>query len=292
MSEESRTLRFTGKSRSKFGEGQIRWDFIKDVAARLAAGCGIDLLDLTEAVHMKPYIVALCLAACARLKTSQFRVAWPRDPEVRDYLARMELAQALDVGDALTSESRGTSVPARLIRDRPEPGFAYSLVALLERQFDGDLPPGEVPGISGNIDEVITNALTHAESTIGCVVLAQAYPYKGRIDAVILDLGITIRGHLSRKYNAFSEDGEAILEAVKDGVTGTVDVNRFGDPNSGAGLFCLKEYVEQRGGELAILSGNALVTFGARECLQLLGGQRFAGTLINIKFRTCSKSPN
>jgi hypothetical protein len=74
--------------------------------------------------------------------------------------------------------------------------------------------------------------------------------------------------------------------AVQEGVTGTIDLNRFDEPNSGVGLSETKDFIERVGGEMAILSGAAVVSFGDNPCTQHLYGPRFPGTLVNLKFCT------
>jgi len=147
------------------------------------------------------------------------------------------------------------------------------------------------PRLAGHIDEVIINALTHAESKIGCIVAGQAFPRTGKVEITCVDLGQTIKTHLRRnpKYAEVTEHGAAIVRATELGVTGTVGVNRWGDPNSGCGLAELREFCEDGGGEMAILSGDALVAFGPRRSPQVRPFRGlFAGCLVNIRFNAAA----
>ena len=160
-------------------------------------------------------------------------------------------------------------------------------MAVWENQANG-FPPGLIQELATHLDEVILNSLTHAESPVGCVVCGQAFPQREIVEVAVIDLGQTIRGHLSNlaRYATYNDE-RAILAAVQEGVTGTVGLNRFDEPNSGVGLFELVNYCERGGGELAILSGRSFVTFGYGEqplTHRFRGG--FPGTLVNVRFMT------
>ena len=73
---------------------------------------------------------------------------------------------------------------------------------------------------------------------------------------------------------------------MKEGVTGTVERNLLGEVNSGYGLFGVQQAVSALGGELAILSGSALVCSGKIDAEHRLHGPPFGGTLVNIRFNT------
>jgi hypothetical protein len=108
------------------------------------------------------------------------------------------------------------------------------------------------------------------------------------MEVAILDLGVTIRGHLSRAYPDLADDALAIEKALQDGITGTMGRNRFGEANSGAGLAALAQFLASTGGELAILSGSAIVSIdgSGRMGTEPLHGAPFRGTLVNIVFST------
>ncbi len=154
-----------------------------------------------------------------------------------------------------------------------------------------DLPAGVFPRIAAHLDEIITNALTHAVSPIDCLVAGQAFDGTGKVEIAILDLGIGIRGHLTRhpKYASVKTDREAIDKATQEGVTGTLPgkLNMRNQPNSGAGLWELREYCHHGGGEMTILSGYDWLTYS--NCQKAIHGrlrQEFRGCLVNIRFFT------
>jgi len=183
-----------------------------------------------------------------------------------------------------TFVKRSTNVVLRQL-DRAPGNFASEAMRVLTEQCD--LSPGTLPRLQNHLDEVILNALTHSESPVGAFVGGQGFPTNRRVDVAILDLGVTIRGHLSRnpRYGSFTNDAQAIIAATKEGVTGTVGLNKWNEPNSGAGLTELREYAEQGHCELAVLSGGGLVVFGADHQPNDLGFRgRFPGCLVNVRF--------
>ena len=139
---------------------------------------------------------------------------------------------------------------------------------------------------------IALHASTHAESPIDCFVAGQSYPKTGKVEVAVLDLGQTIRVHLSKNplHSRVRSDEEAILLAVQDGVTGTPpgQQNRRGFANSGAGLAFVREFCEGGSGELTVLSGDSWVTFrqGLAPVKGKIFGPRFQGCLVNVRFFT------
>lgn len=277
------------RTNSDFSGGKIYWDLFRSVATWVRESRSVAILDFTGVVHLKPYAVALAVAVARRLGTADLQVLAPTDATARDHLIRLGVPTALgaDWGDAAR---RASNVPLQIVTNRPSSDFSYRAAALLAAEFPGGLSVGITARIADSIDEVVLNALAHSESSIGCVVVGQAFPGSQCIEIAIVDLGITIRGHLSRRFPSLATDDTAIQEAVKEGVTGTPpgSVNRLGDPNSGVGLSELRDFVAATGGELSILSGVSLVCFGERVSTQSLVGPAFPGTLVHVCFNTAA----
>jgi len=62
-------------------------------------------------------------------------------------------------------------------------------------------------------------------------------------------------------------------------------VNSLGDPNSGVGLYELREYCESGNGELSIASGEDMVIFGRdSEPVERAFAGGFPGCLVSVKF--------
>lgn len=277
------------RTNSDFSGGNIYWSLLRSVATWVHESRRIDILDFTSVLHLKPYAVALAVSVAKHLGTTSLQVRPPTNADARDHLIRLGVPAALgaDWGDAAL---RPSNVPLKIVSDRPAPDFSYRAAELLAAEFPGGLSAGVTARIADSIDEVVLNALAHSESPIGCVVVGQAFPQNHCIEVAIVDHGITIRRHLSRRFPMLITDDAAILEAVKEGVTGTPpgSVNRLGDPNSGVGLSELRDFVAATGGELSILSGARLVCFASQIGTQDLRGHAFPGTLVNVRFNTAA----
>ena len=282
MSETASVFTVPDLSNSDFATGKISWTYFRTIAEWIRDQRRIDVLDLRGAKHMKPYVVALTAAVCRKLGTERLVQLGPDDESVLDHLSRLGFQQAIGV-KSQPNEKRDTNIPLEVLTERPSEGFSWSVAEKLIDEFPGGISAGLKQEIANGIDEMILNALTHSESSVGCIVVGQSFPKRRMIEATILDLGITIRGHLGRKYPELTTDEMAIRRALEEGVTGTVGLNRFGEPNGGAGLFHLREFIENTGSELAILSGSNVVCLG-HVGSQDLYGLGFPGTLINVRF--------
>jgi len=287
MTAEKKKFVVPSLMNSGFGAGKVCWSLFHEAATWAHEGRRIEELDFSGVVHLKPYAVAIVVALASRFGDNFMDSVPPNDAAARDHLIRLGVPDAIgaDWGNAVI---RPTNVPLQIVTDRPPADFSFQTASMLAAEFSGGLPAGVTAKIADCIDEIVLNALGHSESPTGCVVVGQAFPGQDAIEAAIVDLGITIRGHLSRQFPVLATDEKAIIRAVEEGVTGTPPgkVNRLGDPNSGVGLSDLKGFVEATDGELSILSGSALVTFGVKAGSQPLTGRPFPGTLVNVRFNT------
>jgi len=280
------------KSSSDFYGQRIAWDLIRSAAGLLEENRPCGTFDLSAVLHVKPYVVAIIAAMAKRnqlLGTSADYVE-PTNQKAKEHLGRLGLPELLGSGTSIEVARRSTNLPIQLLQGLPAESVGWEAAELLEKELGCQLPAGTKPGITDCINEMVGNAAAHSGSKIGCVVVGQAFPASSRIDVAILDLGITIRGHLSMReeYSDLADDGEAILLAMQDGVTGVKGRDRFGETHSGAGLSELQRFVGNCGGAVAILSGSAIVcTDGSQPTkTHRLHGPPFRGTLVNISFPT------
>jgi hypothetical protein len=277
-------IRVWGADAGDFVDGRVIWSALNALApAKRSPPTHVDLTDL---VMIRPY-TATAVAALGAMGRRTSSLNLPLTHEARDYVVRSGLSEFFAGGEDAALSPSLRSVPVRQLQAVPG-RFADELTQAWEREFQG-MPVGLRVTLADHIDEMIRNALAHSESEIGCIVAAQVYPTRRVVEVSILDLGQTIRGHLSRlgAYSALRDDAEAILLATREGITGTPPgtLNKLGEPNSGVGLFELRRYCENGGGECAVASGDAIVVFGRGSdpiTRRFAGG--FPGCLINIQF--------
>lgn len=267
----------------------LAWDILRCTGSHRIP----DTIDLSRCTHLKPYSLAcLCgLAELGRYNDRQITILPPTNTPCASHFARLGLPDffACDWG---SEQMRETNFRIEHVR-WPLGDTSDRIMDLLAPR--ASLQPGMFPRMTESLDEVMRNALTHAVSPIDCIVVGQAYPATEKVDVAVLDLGQTIRSHLTQnpRYAHLSSDTEAIRTATEDGVTGTPDgeKNHRGEDNSGAGLAELREFCESGCGELTVLSGSTWITFGPDGESEGHLHQRFQGCLVNIRYYTGNRLP-
>lgn len=285
------TFRVDGRpDGGEFADGDaaaLKYDILKQVGSHSPPTC----IDLSACCHLKPYSIAcLCgLAALARLQGREISLILPNDVGFSEHLCRLALPQWFQCGPLPEVVRRESNLPVEQVRWPPDRASERIIDLLVPN--DG-VPANVAPTLKAAVDEIIRNALTHAESPIDCVVVGQAFLGTGKVEVCVLDLGQTIRGHLTKNpaYRSILTDREAIERATVDGVTGTPPgtKNWRGEVNSGIGLHFVRSWCERGGGELTILSGNAWMTFSQNQPVSASIGPRFQGCLVNVRFFTDS----
>lgn len=278
----------------EFADGDsaaLAWDILR----RTATHNRPDVLDLSECTHLKPYAIAcLCgLGELARRNGTPIRVVPPQNESCREHLGRIGLPDFFQ-HEWARSAARDTNIIANCV-SWPPGNESERIVEVLAPR--AQLSPGMFSMMVDCLDEIIRNALTHADSPIDCIVVGQAFDKSAKVEVAVLDLGQTIRSHLASnpKHAQIKTDLEAIQLACIDGVSGTPDsqLNRRGEANSGAGLAYLRDYCESGGGEATILSGNAWATYsGVNKPVIGRLRHRFQGCLVNIRYFTERNLPS
>jgi hypothetical protein len=162
-------------------------------------------------------------------------VTSPRSHDVRTYLERMHLSKHLpelcqcDLGILGTDAKSDVLIPIRRLGSQQESDqLEEELGELYTAHFTGGLARLAAP-FTTTVSEICDNATTHGRSAVGVAyVTAQRYTHD-RCVLVIGDLGIGIPEHMRKQFPHLIDDGDAIREATKEGITGT------GDPNRGVG---------------------------------------------------------
>lgn len=282
------TVEVWGADSGDFVGGRLIWSVLNALAP--SKSNAPDQVDLTKLARAHPYALA-AVTALGILAEGKAQLVLPSTYAARDFVVRSGVLSFFQCSDATDLAQSPRIVPVRQLQS-VSATFADEISRAWESEFGG-MPAGLRPLLAGHLDEVMLNALSHAESPIGCVVAAQVYPNRQRVELAVLDLGQSIRGHLtkSRSHATILRDDEAIVRATEEGVSGTPEgqLNRLGDPNSGVGLYELRRYCESGGGELTIVSGTAMVTLGrgASPVIAPFAGG-FPGCLVNVVFHVGS----
>lgn len=264
-----------------FLNGRVCWDILH------ACGCHLihegDIVDLSHCRLIRPCGIACLCAAAARVNRA-VQLVTPEDPACRDHLARMGVFDWFNAqGPAPGAVLRATNIVVQQLVEGPG-DFSTETIRVLTNLMPA--AAGTLPRLADHLDEVILNALTHGDWPAGCVVAGQGFPARGWVEVAIADLGLGIPSHLRRNpaHAGVGPDGDAIVLATGEGITGTVGLNRWGQPNTGVGLFELREHCRRGGGEMGIVSGGALVGFGTDDpqIRRFYGG--FQGSLVNVRF--------
>lgn len=130
------------------------------------------------------------------------------------------------------------------------------------RKFISDLVPllhldsvDKANAVRYCISEMTRNVLEHAGGNCSAFVSAQFFKDAQRVSIGVADTGVGILSTLKGKYGV-ADDGTAIIEAMKPGISGT-SANMYGSKdNAGAGLFFTKSIADFTGEYFVLLSGN------------------------------------
>jgi len=133
-----------------------------------------------------------------------------------------------------------------------------------------------------SIFEVFQNCVSHSGSERGVFVCGQFYPYQGRLDLTISDIGVGIPTNVRRHLrNDKMLPTDAIKWALMEGNT-----TKTGEQPGGMGLKLLKDFIEFNGGRIIIASRQGLYQLvGKKEVYKKLISD-FPGTTINLEINT------
>jgi hypothetical protein len=234
---------------------------------------GAVVLDLTDVSFVDPFFLLRLRGFidwhC--FNGHEVRVTCPRRPSVRSYLARMHLSKDLpdicecDLEILEPDAKSAVLIPIRRLRSAGESEeLEQELGALYTAHFTGGLARLAEP-FTATVGEICDNATTHGRSAVGAAyVAAQRYSHS-RCVLVIGDLGVGVPTHMRKAFPHLTDDGDAIREATKEGLSGT------GDPQRGVGYQYVIDALktsEVPYGELRIWSGNGrfrVEAFGGRQ---------------------------
>jgi len=207
-------------------------------------------------ISVHPFVLSLIAAAAAEKRRNGVQVMG-RVPAIQsmNYLTRMKLFDFLGIPpprEITEHESAGRFIPVTQIRNSDElHGFITEMIPLLHAG------PAESDPIKYVMSELVRNVLEHSDSPDGAFISAQYFKSSNRIAIGVADSGQGILGHM-KQHHRVSNDREAILLALKPGITGTT--SRFGgtETNAGAGLFFTRNIAKASQNYFAIYSGDTL----------------------------------
>ncbi|MBN9485139.1 MAG: hypothetical protein BGO70_10855 [Bacteroidetes bacterium 43-93] len=172
----------------------------------------------------------------------------------RPYLLRMGLVKALNPNHGILideHESSGRFIPARKIETSQQLNqFITDMVPLLHTT------PEQAYPIKYVMSELVRNVLEHSNSPFGAIVSAQYFAKSNRISIGVADRGIGIKAAMSASY-ATASDLDAILLAMRPGITGTTKKIGGTEYNAGAGLFFTKSIAKVSRDFFLVYSGDA-----------------------------------
>lgn len=214
---------------------------------------GFDLNFHPRFVYLQPFALAM-LAAWGHHWTSRGVPIRCRGLTAAgiDYAWRMRLFELLHVDhqhQRAEHEEAGRFIPLRTIGTGADvAGFLADVAPLLHR-------PEHVQAVQYCLSETIRNVLEHAGGA-PAFACAQFYPTANRVSIGVADCGIGVQNSLARYHN-FATSGEALLGALRPGVTGAVR-GAYGPPdNAGVGLFFTKSIAKASHEYFGIISGTA-----------------------------------
>jgi hypothetical protein len=171
------------------------------------------------------------------------------------YLERMGLFKMLDLHHdvSLTEhDPTGRFIPLTQIRTQDQlDAAATELIPLLHTE------PQAALAIRYVFSELVRNVIEHANSPLGALVCAQYYPQKGTIGLGVADAGMGIARSMA-KHHPVSSSREALLLALRPGISGTTSRPGGSATNAGAGLFFSKSLARLGRNSFVVYSGDAM----------------------------------
>jgi anti-sigma regulatory factor (Ser/Thr protein kinase) len=207
-------------------------------------------------ISVHPFVLSLIASAASEKRRNGVEVKG-NVPAIQsmNYLTRMKLFDFLGIPpprEITEHESAGRFIPVTQIRDSDElHDFITEMIPLLHAE------PAESDPIKYVMSELVRNVLEHSDSPDGAFISAQYLKSSNRIAIGVADSGRGILGHM-QQHHPVSSHREAILLALRPGITGTT--RRFGgtETNAGAGLFFTRNIAKASQNYFAIYSGDTV----------------------------------
>ena len=281
-------------------------------------------LDCSKVCFVDPLGITALAAAVKEALTQGRRVAMPwLAPATTGYLERMNFFVDMDIDavdvpkNRMRTDQRGNlleithivdSGKSEAVADQLAGAIVTMIIGRGQKPVDFQVPDTEYDQyyrpLRYALSELIENALTHArrEGAFGSSVWVAAQYYKdaqtgGRVQVAVVDNGCgflaTLLNHPELQEKTH---GSAIRTALKSKVSCNRDMGPFGESvNEGVGLTTTVLIAKATGGDVHIISGDAVLTEGSvaaekrRDQVRALQGQ-WDGVAISATF-ICQKLP-
>jgi hypothetical protein len=102
------------------------------------------------------------------------------------------------------------------------------------------------------LSELLRNVFEHSGSVPGAFVGVGYFPKTDRVTIGVVDLGMTVPKHVSRRWPSPVDPREALSIALEPGASGSIDRNR----NAGLGLYMTRRLVALMGGKFWLYTGG------------------------------------
>ncbi|MBI5485782.1 MAG: sensor histidine kinase [Deltaproteobacteria bacterium] len=262
------------------------WRSLVQTHNRLASHLDAITLDASRVIRVGPLgAVVLALAAARREHARLPTASWapPRDEECARFLD--EIAFPLYIRGTPDERAAAGGRPGTLEMRHVQvldPVYLEGLSRLLVRNVPGT---GESTShlVQVCLSELVTNVRDHAQSAVGCFILARWFLRGRNVRIAIADAGATIPGVLGAlPQYAGMKDHELLGAAVMTEGVSSRPGGRFG----GLGLKTIREICTRRKGGILVISGNCrLEVRGSRAPDVGRMPVRFDGTAIEIDFQ-------
>lgn len=171
------------------------------------------------------------------------------------YLIRMGLFEHVRIDHGIKIEAHeeaGRFIPIhRITNSHDLSDFIVNMIPLLHAE------PNQVEPIRYVISEIARNVLEHSQSEGGAFLCAQYFRSSGVLSIGVADAGIGIQRAMTR-FHHVPTAWDALILALRPGITGTTARMGGTDYNAGAGLFFTKSIACASRNYFVLYSGDAL----------------------------------
>ena len=132
--------------------------------------------------------------------------------------------------------------------------------------------------------ELMNNVADHAHSPIGGYTMAQYYSKHKKIQFVVADRGVAFLENIQLNFSDIKTEEEAILKALKKGITSTQQKMYNQPKNAGFGLYAMFEILKMTGGKFVIISNDTLIRYENEKYRTIKLKNSWKGVVVAFEF--------